>query len=294
MPYIRIVCFSTCSTACPAPWWPCCATWRSCGTLYISIFSFFCNLGLNHVFIFGKLGAPALGVPAGATATPDHPGAGAGVVYMYMFHGQRSWPSGPGPAGPRDGLMMEGLRALPSLPRIAAGDTQWALVGLFKAAIIGRLGGEHDRRLQRGRLDHEPGHALFTQSLTGGACVVIGKSVGAGIRQNPGGILTHSAALRVHRGVHGAVGVLQPLPFTVSWYSGPVRRYCSPWRSVKCGGGGFHADGHPLPRSYFWRAPTCGAGMASSSSRWIDLRLVGAAFVVPGGLQKLPALLVGF
>lgn len=218
VPYIRIVCFSYLLYGLSSAM---VAMLRYMEivrvTLYISIFSFFCNLGLNYVLIFGKLGAPALGVPGAAVATLITRALELVIVYVYMFHGQRKLTIRPRDLLGRDGLMWKDY-ARYGLP-IAAGDTQWALVGLFKAAIIGRLGvsmiaacNVADSIMSLGM--------LFTQSLAGGACVVIGKSVGtrdyAKTREYSKTIQLLFACI----GVFMALLVFFTRSFTVSWYGG--------------------------------------------------------------------------
>jgi Na+-driven multidrug efflux pump len=61
---------------------------------------------------------------------------------------------------------------------VGLGDTQWALVGVCKAAIVGRLG----EAMIAANLIAESMMSLgmiFTGSLAAGACIVIGKTVGA-------------------------------------------------------------------------------------------------------------------
>jgi Na+-driven multidrug efflux pump len=61
---------------------------------------------------------------------------------------------------------------------VGLGDAQWALVGLCKAAIIGQMGKQMidaaavtDMMMTLG--------TMFTFALAGGACVMVGKAVGA-------------------------------------------------------------------------------------------------------------------
>ena len=51
--------------------------------LYVSIASFIVNIGANYIFIFGKLGAPALGVQGAAIATVVSRYAEAAIILIY-------------------------------------------------------------------------------------------------------------------------------------------------------------------------------------------------------------------
>lgn len=146
-------------------------------TLYATIVSLFSNIGFNYILIFGKLGFPAMGAYGAALATVLARALELCVVFTYAFFVQRKFPIKPKDLlrGDRQ-LLYDYLRY--GLP-VGIVDTQWALVGFCKAAIIGRLGesmiaanGIAEALMQLGM--------IFTSSLAGGACVVIGKTVGAG------------------------------------------------------------------------------------------------------------------
>ncbi len=146
-------------------------------TLYVAVLSLVANIGLNYSLIFGKLGLPAMGVRGAALATVLARILELLVVWVYAFRVQKKfaikW---------RD--LLKGDRLLTGdylrygLP-VGVVDAQWAIVGFCKAAIIGRLGEKMmaanniaESLMQLGM--------IFTSSLAGGACVVIGKTVGAG------------------------------------------------------------------------------------------------------------------
>lgn len=144
-------------------------------TLYISIVSLIVNLSLNYILIFGKLGFPAMGVKGAAIATLITRLIELTIVFIYMFKVQKRLDI-------RFRDLLSDSSAMNSdyfkhgLP-IALGDSQWALVGIFKAAIIGRLGVEMIAAANVAQTIMSLG-MLFTGALASGACVVVGKTVG--------------------------------------------------------------------------------------------------------------------
>lgn len=146
-------------------------------TLYISIVSLFTNIGFNYALIFGKFGFPAMGVEGAAVATIIARVVEMAIVWYYTFRVQKQIS-----IAPRDLLRPNGTLARDyakyGLP-VAIVDMQWSFIGMLKAAIIGQLGASFmaavnisDSMMQLG--------TMFTFALAGGACVVVGKTVGAG------------------------------------------------------------------------------------------------------------------
>ena len=145
-------------------------------TLYITVVALFTNISLNYVLIFGKLGFPAMGVRGAALATILSRFVELGVVCWYAFFKQKNLALRPKDLlrGDRQ-LFLDYVRF--GLP-VGLGDTQWALVGVCKAAIVGRLG----ETMIAANIIAESMMSLgmiFTGSLAAGACIVIGKTVGA-------------------------------------------------------------------------------------------------------------------
>ena len=149
-------------------------------TLYVSIVSLVANVCLNYLLIFGNFGAPALGVKGAAVATLVARLIELGIVWVYVFFVQNSID-----------LRVADLFRIhrPMLAdymkygfTVGIADAQWALIGVIKAAIIGRLGATFMAANSIGNASVTLG-TMFAFALAGGACVAIGKAVGAGDRE---------------------------------------------------------------------------------------------------------------
>ena len=146
-------------------------------TLYIAIVSLFTNIFFNYVLIFGHFGFPALGVEGAAIATIIARVVEMIVVWFYTFRVQKQLDIRPRDLMKADRSLLKDY-AHYGLP-VGVVDMQWSFIGMLKAAIIGQLGSSFmaavniaDSMMQLG--------TLFTFALAGGACVVVGKTVGAG------------------------------------------------------------------------------------------------------------------
>lgn len=145
-------------------------------TLYTTVLSLFANIGLNYVLIFGHLGLPALGVRGAAIATVLARLMEAALVWVYFFRRQRTLPIVPADLLKSRKWAWQDYAKF-GLP-VGLTDAQWALVNLLKAVIIGQMGkmmidatSVTDMMMNLG--------TMFTFALAGGACVVVGKAVGA-------------------------------------------------------------------------------------------------------------------
>lgn len=177
VPYVRIVCFSYIFFALA----------NSIVTmlrwieiikvgLVISTVSLFTNLIFNYVLIFGKLGLPAMGIRGAALATVLARIVEFGIAAYYLFHKEQRLKMRPRDLLVHNKEMFKDFVAN-SVP-IILGDLQWGLVGTVKAMMIGRLGVMMTSA--NAIADVVLSLAMvFTNGLSNGACVVIGKSVGA-------------------------------------------------------------------------------------------------------------------
>lgn len=145
-------------------------------TMYAALVSLLSNIFLNYALIFGHFGLPALGVTGAAIATVAARVIELCVVWRYLFRRQKVLP-----LRPRDLCRPQGWAwrdyVRYGLP-VGLTDAQWALVCLLKAVILGQLGktmidasSVTDMMMNLG--------TMFTFALAGGACVVVGKAVGA-------------------------------------------------------------------------------------------------------------------
>lgn len=146
-------------------------------TLYAAALSLFSNIGFNYLLIFGKLGFPAMGVAGAALATVLARLLEAAFIAYYCFARQQSLR-----VRVRDVLRQHAWAwrdyVAFGLP-VAATDTQWALVGILKMAIIGQLGRVMMNAAAVSDMLMNLG-TLFTFALAGGASVLVGKAVGSG------------------------------------------------------------------------------------------------------------------
>ncbi len=145
--------------------------------LAVSICSFFVNLLMNYMFIFGKFGAPRMGVNGAALSTLITRVVEFLVVLVYVFCFEKRVAF-----QPKDILRSDfdlwkdfGKYGVP----IIVGDLLWGLVGNFKAGIMGHLGSQAVSANSMTDVVLELA-MIFIWGLGAGACVMIGKTVGAG------------------------------------------------------------------------------------------------------------------
>ena len=149
--------------------------------LYVSVVSFFVNLGGNYLLIFGNetLGIPAMGARGAAIATVIARFVEFAIVMTFTLKVQK-----------RIAIKVKDLFAFAKTDKmmwldyakyglpILAGDTQWGFVGFFKAVIIGRL--DQNMMSANGIAEIVMSLAgIFTIGLGSAACVIVGKTVGA-------------------------------------------------------------------------------------------------------------------
>ncbi len=146
-------------------------------TLYITISSLFTNIFLNYVLIFGKFGFPVLGVKGAAIATVITRVIEMIIVWIYTFKIQKKLPIHiKDLLSTKKYLIKDYIKY--GLP-VGITDMQWSLIGMLKASIIGKMGATLVAAANIAGSMMELG-TMFTFALAGGACVVVGKTVGRG------------------------------------------------------------------------------------------------------------------
>ena len=241
-------------------------------TLYAALLSLISNVIFNYILIFGHLGLPAMGVTGAAIATVLARIVECAVVWIYLFRVQHVLP-----LRRRELLRSQGWAwrdyARYGLP-VGAGDAQWALVCLLKSVILGQMGkllidaaSVTDMMMNLG--------TMFTFALAGGACVMVGKAVGARDYQRAREYSNTIQVMFLCIGVFMAgVVFLLRAPF-VSLYSrpGPPHdrhlRFHAAWHYLSC----LVLPGHQPRRG---RQPLCHDGGS-------HLRLAGGAAAVLSG-----------
>jgi len=144
--------------------------------LWTSLFTSILNIFLNWMMIFGNLGFPAMGIQGAAVSTVITRGAEFFIILIYALFIQKKLVLKLKDLFiPKLSIAIDYARH--GLP-IAFGDSQWAFFTVIKAAVIGHLGtvmvsanAIADTIMSLG--------FIGSTSLAAGACVVVGKAVGA-------------------------------------------------------------------------------------------------------------------
>lgn len=146
--------------------------------LYVSLASFFVNIGCNYVFIFGKLGFPAMGVSGAALGTLCSRAVELGVCTFFVLVIDKNLCYRPSRllCRPEKSLLQEFIRL--GLPAIIS-DTILAFASSAIGMILGHMGREFvsaysivsvvDRMC-----------TLATSGVGSAAGIMVGQSVGAG------------------------------------------------------------------------------------------------------------------
>jgi len=145
--------------------------------LFTSVVAALTNISLNWILIFGKFGFPAMGVAGAALATVISRVVELTIIAVYALLVQKKFPLR------LSDLLSAKLYIFKAFMKygfpITLGDSQWAFVGVLKAAIIGHLG---TLMVSANSIaDSIMGLGFIASgSLAAGAIVVVGKEVGAG------------------------------------------------------------------------------------------------------------------
>lgn len=145
--------------------------------LITSIAAFFVNVGANYIFIFGKFGAPAMGVAGAALGTLISRILECGVIFGYfLFFDQNVG------YRPRDlfcrcrGLLGEYLRI--SLP-VLISDALLGLGNNAVAVVMGHIGSAFVAANAITTVTQQLS-TTFTQGISQASCIVIGHTLGEG------------------------------------------------------------------------------------------------------------------
>ncbi|MDR1439637.1 MAG: MATE family efflux transporter [Clostridiales bacterium] len=118
------------------------AAMRCAGSVNIGIatalVAFFSNIIFNYIFIFGKLGFPAMGVAGAALATLVSRVIECAIIVFYALRVDRKIRFSPRDLLLHDGALLRDYFRY-GLP-VIFGDIFWGFGGAAQAAIIGRLG----------------------------------------------------------------------------------------------------------------------------------------------------------
>lgn len=145
--------------------------------IIVSIVTLFTNLGLNYILIFGKLGFSPMGIKGAAVATLIARCVELTIVLIYVLRIDKKIKLTLKDIFTFDKEMQRGFIKF-GIP-IVIGDSQWGFIGFLKAMMIGRLG----VMMVSANSITEVVLSLaliFTNGLSAGACVTVGKAVGSG------------------------------------------------------------------------------------------------------------------
>lgn len=145
--------------------------------MVISGAALICNIFFNYVFIFGKFGAPALGVEGAAIATVIARGVETVLLVASVYVGR--------------GVLAASIRELTDITRefakksyqtitpVILNDMCWALASMIYIAVYGRMGTQAVAAVQICNTVNN----LFTVGILGissAAAVMVGNSIGVG------------------------------------------------------------------------------------------------------------------
>ncbi len=146
--------------------------------LYVSLVSLAINVGLNYVLIFGKFGAPALGVTGAAIATLAARIAEALIITVYVFLIDKRLK-----LSPRELLRVDKTLLLDFIKYgtpIVAGQLVWAVNMLSSSAIMGRQNAEGVvAALSIANTMNSLSYVVMN-GMSGAVGIITGKTVGEG------------------------------------------------------------------------------------------------------------------
>lgn len=145
--------------------------------LYVSILALGLNAGLNYVFIFGKLGFPAMGVKGAAIATLISRIMEAAVIIFYVFKVDKRLQLKLKDLLQTDKVLLKDFVKY-GIP-IIAGNLVWSVNMLGNSAILGRFSREIITATSITNMLHNLIY-VWMNGLSSSVGVITGKTVGAG------------------------------------------------------------------------------------------------------------------
>lgn len=145
---------------------------------YVSLASLGINVGLNYVLIFGKLGAPAMGITGAAIATLVSRIAESLIIVLYVFFFDKKLRFSPRELVRLDReLLCDFVRY--GAP-IIAGQLVWAANMMSNSAIMGRQSAEGVvAGLSIANTMHNLAYVVMN-GMSGAVGIITGKTIGAG------------------------------------------------------------------------------------------------------------------
>lgn len=135
------------------------------------------NIGLNYVLIFGKFGAPQMGVAGAATATLTARMIELGLVLLYVYRGRLPLACGPRALFGWSGEFVKSF-AKTSAP-VIANEFMWGLGTTMYSLAYGRMGDDAVAAITIATTIQDIVVVLF-QGLSAATAVILGNELGAG------------------------------------------------------------------------------------------------------------------
>jgi len=145
--------------------------------LYVSVLALGLNAGLNYVFIFGKLGFPAMGVQGAALATLISRIVEAAVIVIYVFKVDNRLQLKFKDLLQTDRVLLKDFVKY-GIP-IIAGNLVWSVNMLGNSAILGRFSREIITATSVTSMLHNLIY-VWMNGLSSSVGIITGKTVGAG------------------------------------------------------------------------------------------------------------------
>lgn len=147
--------------------------------MYTCMFSAVLNAALNYALIFGNLGFPRLGVRGAAVATVVSSWAGVILLFAVAVRTDTVMRARPADIFGFDGAMLGKFVRVAS--PVIINESMWGLGTLIYNVIFARLGYENYAAVTMCRTV-ESIFFVFFVGLCNACCIMVGKSVGAGMR----------------------------------------------------------------------------------------------------------------